>query len=137
MKNHDFTPKIFIFSNFRGGSRRVRPPGSAPAVCYITLQDGKCRFKMADVGATDTGFVDIQKGNETELQMAVATVGPVAVAIDASHISFQQYKSGVYDEPKCSSTRVDHTLLVVGYGIDQCTDYWLAKNRYELKLLAG
>jgi hypothetical protein len=27
--------------------------------------------------------------------------------------------------------------LVVGYGIDQCTDYWLAKNRYELKLLAG
>ena len=86
---------------------------------------------MADVGATDTGFVDIQKGNETELQMAVATVGPVAVAIDASHISFQQYKSGVYDEPKCSSTRVDHTLLVVGYGIDQCTDYWLAKNRYD------
>jgi hypothetical protein len=28
MKNHDFTPKNHIFSNFRGGggARRVRPP---------------------------------------------------------------------------------------------------------------
>ena len=26
VKNHDFTPKNHIFSNFRGGVRRVRPP---------------------------------------------------------------------------------------------------------------
>jgi hypothetical protein len=26
MKNHDFTPKNHIFSNFRGGARRVRNP---------------------------------------------------------------------------------------------------------------
>jgi hypothetical protein len=26
VKNHDFTPKYFIFSNFRGGARRVRLP---------------------------------------------------------------------------------------------------------------
>ena len=32
VKNHDFTPKNHIFSNFRGGARRVRPPPeSAPA----------------------------------------------------------------------------------------------------------
>ena len=33
VKNHDFTPKNHIFSNFRGGgggARRVPPPGSAP-----------------------------------------------------------------------------------------------------------
>jgi hypothetical protein len=31
VNNHDFTPKNHIFSNFRGGARRVRPPpGSAP-----------------------------------------------------------------------------------------------------------
>ena len=30
VKNHDFTPKNNIFSNFRGGARRVRSPGSAP-----------------------------------------------------------------------------------------------------------
>ena len=26
VKNHDFTPKNHIFSNFKGGARRVRPP---------------------------------------------------------------------------------------------------------------
>jgi hypothetical protein len=31
VKNHDFTPKNQIFSNFRGEARAGRPPGSAPA----------------------------------------------------------------------------------------------------------
>ena len=31
VKNHDFTPKKnHIFSNFRGGARRVQPPPSPP-----------------------------------------------------------------------------------------------------------
>jgi hypothetical protein len=37
VKNHDFTPKKnHIFTNFRGGARRVRPPSpeSAPVVMY-------------------------------------------------------------------------------------------------------
>ena len=30
VKNHDFTPKNHIFSNFRGGALRVRPPLDPP-----------------------------------------------------------------------------------------------------------
>ena len=30
VENHDFTPKNHIFSNFRGGARRVRPPPPPP-----------------------------------------------------------------------------------------------------------
>ena len=30
VKNHDFTPKNHIFSNFRGGVRRVRPLPDPP-----------------------------------------------------------------------------------------------------------
>ncbi len=56
--------------------------------------DHPCRFKAADVGATDTGFVDITSKDENALQQAVATVGPISVAIDASHASFQLYKRG-------------------------------------------
>ena len=32
VKNHDFTPKNHIFSNFRGARAGCTPPGSAPGV---------------------------------------------------------------------------------------------------------
>ena len=37
VKNHDFTPKNLIFSNFRGGARRVRPPPPGPAPDIIVF----------------------------------------------------------------------------------------------------
>ncbi|CAF3498116.1 unnamed protein product [Rotaria socialis] len=77
--------------------------------------DGKCRFNQSTVGATDTGFAQIQSGNETALQIAIATVGPIAVGIDDLHESFIYYESGVYDEPACSSKDWYHPLVVVGY----------------------
>jgi len=92
--------------------------------------DKPCRFKAADVGATDTGFTDITSKDENALQQAVATVGPISVAIDAGHTSFQLYKSGVYNEPFCSQTRLDHGVLAVGYGTDSAKPYWLVKNSW-------
>ena len=56
--------------------------------------DNQCRFKKESVGATDTGFTDITSKDESALQQAVATVGPISVAIDAGHASFQLYKKG-------------------------------------------
>ncbi|KAK3597896.1 hypothetical protein CHS0354_042233 [Potamilus streckersoni] len=91
-----------------------------------------CRFKSANIGATDTGFVDITHKSESALQAAVATVGPISVAIDASHSSFQLYRSGVYHSLLCSQTRLDHGVLAVGYGTDSTSqkDYWLVKNSW-------
>ena len=53
------------------------------------MQDEKCRFKTASVGANDTGYVDIKSKSESDLQTAVATVGPISVAIDAAGSHFQ------------------------------------------------
>jgi len=92
--------------------------------------EGTCRFKRSTIGALDTGFVDLPQGDEEKLKEAVATVGPVSVAIDASHESFQFYSKGVYTEPQCSSEELDHGVLVVGYGTEDQQDYWLVKNSW-------
>ena len=95
----------------------------------VPLQNGDCHFKAADVGATDSGYTDIGSGDEDALKQAAATVGPISVAIDASGIRFQLYRQGIYNNPRCSSTNLDHGVLVVGYGTDDGKDYWLVKNR--------
>ncbi|XP_039530020.1 cathepsin L.1 [Pimephales promelas] len=95
--------------------------------------DGQCRFKPSTIAATCTGYVDVASGDESALQEAVATIGPVSVAIDAGHSSFQLYESGVYDEPDCSSSDLDHGVLAVGYGTETGGDYWLVKNSWGLE----
>lgn len=92
------------------------------------MQDGTCQYDPSNIGATVSGYTDVGR-SESALQQAVATVGPISIAIDASHSSFQFYSTGVYNEPSCSSTQLDHGVLVVGYGSDAGQDYWLVKNR--------
>lgn len=93
--------------------------------------DDTCKYNPMDSGATDRGFVDIPQGDEKKLKSALATIGPVSVAIDASHESFQFYSSGVYYEPQCDSNQLDHGVLAVGYGTDESgIDYWIVKNSW-------
>lgn len=92
-------------------------------------KDAKCRYNPDTVGATDTGYGEIPSGSEEKLTEAIATIGPISVAIDAGHPSFQLYRSGVYDEPQCTH-ELDHGVLAVGYGTLQDKDYYLIKNSW-------
>jgi hypothetical protein len=60
------------------------------------FQNDVCRYNPKSSGASDVGFTDIAEGSEDQLKEAVATIGPISVAIDASHESFQFYKGGEY-----------------------------------------
>lgn len=56
--------------------------------------DNRCRFNLSQVAVKVTGYTNLTAKDESALQQAVATIGPITVAIDSSHDSFQLYKSG-------------------------------------------
>jgi len=92
--------------------------------------DGDCQFKSTNVGATIKKYINVQAGDEGDLLQQIQK-GPVSVAIDAGHYSFQFYRHGVYDESNCSPTNLDHGVLLVGYGSDdEGNEYWIVKNSW-------
>ncbi|XP_047200273.1 procathepsin L-like isoform X5 [Hippoglossus stenolepis] len=95
-------------------------------------KDGKCRYDVKGKAGTCSNFTVLPKGNEIALRDETASVGPISVLVDAKLPSFHQYRGGVYNDPKCSSS-VTHAVLVVGYGTDNGQDYWLVKNSWGTK----
>merc|ERR1711982_33121 len=110
---------------------------------YTAHTGTMCRFKEADVGATMKSFVDVKRGSEEALAQAISEIGPISVAMDAGHMSFQHYKRGIYKERQCSSIKLDHGVLAVGYGSNSEGEIWgdkgyfmLARNEHNMCGLA-
>jgi len=99
---------------------------------YTTADGTSCHYNSANNVANIKSYTDVATGNEAALLSALSSVGPISVAIDASQNSFQSYQSGVYYDAACSSTRLDHGVLVVGYGTDDASGnaYWIVKNSW-------
>jgi len=94
-------------------------------------RDRSCRFDDSNRVLKISGYEEVNDNDEDDLTAKIAEVGPVSVAIDAGRISFQFYSDGVYYEPSCSSTRLNHGVLAVGYGTDSADgDYYIVKNSW-------
>jgi cathepsin L len=95
-----------------------------------TAHDGSCNYNGAVKSTYLTDYGWLANPTENNLLEVVAEYGPVACAIDASHISFQEYATGIYYEEACSSTNLDHEVLTIGWGIDSGNAYWIVKNSW-------
>jgi cathepsin F/cysteine peptidase B len=88
---------------------------------------GTCQQnKLKSVVATFTGHQDIAK-DEDQMAAFVASSGPLAVAVDAG-IGWQLYTGGI--KSSCFAGTLDHGVLIVGYGTDGSTPYWIVKNSW-------
>jgi cathepsin L len=93
--------------------------------------DQNCKFDASKgVAPTASYFRPTTTKNETELLVHLYNDGVVSVAIDASSYAFQLYSGGVYNQPSCSQTDLDHAVGLIGYGTDGSTPYWLVRNSW-------
>lgn len=89
---------------------------------------GHCQYNSTNSGALVKAYVQLPKGDEMALTHAIATVGPVTVAIDRNLI--KHYERGVFYDPKCSQ-HMNHNVLAVGYSSDpDYGDYYIVKNSW-------
>merc|ERR1712137_1192747 len=109
---------------------------------YVEASDGLCSEKEYPYTAKDgtcdsakcgtkydaiASHQDVTHDSAESLLNAVAQ-GPVSITIEADQSAFQFYSSGVLDG-KCG-TRLDHGVLVVGYGEESGQKYWKVKNSW-------
>ncbi|XP_042567697.1 procathepsin L-like isoform X1 [Cyprinus carpio] len=97
---------------------------------YTSVDTQPCYYDRGLVAARISDYRFIPAGDEQALADAVATIGPITVAIDADHISFLFYSSGIYKESNCNPNNLNHAVLVVGYGSEDGKDYWIIKNSW-------
>jgi len=88
--------------------------------------NGQCQNCDRIVSISDCN--DVPPNNQMALKEAVS-IGPVSIAIEADTRTFQLYKGGVISSDACG-TNLDHGVLIVGYGTENETPYWLVKNSW-------
>lgn len=86
-----------------------------------------CHYNDTDKAWIIKDCVDVTVDKEKMLMGAIAQQ-PVSVAIEANHLSFQLYKSGVYSG-NCG-TKLDHGVLAVGYGSLDGKNHFKVKNSW-------
>ena len=99
-----------------------------PYTSGTTRSAGDCETTCSVVSDSDiTRFVDVKANSDDEMMKAL-NQQPVSIAIQADQKDFQLYKSGVFTG-SCG-TKLDHGVLVVGYGTEDGSDYYLVKNSW-------
>lgn len=63
---------------------------------HCHYQQGQCKYKADQRAANCTNYGFVTEDSEEALKEAVATIGPISVAIDATRPTFILFRSGLY-----------------------------------------
>jgi len=100
--------------------------------------DVTCSDKKHPAVASISGWKALPT-DEAQIAAYVAANAPVSVAIDASGPLgallpwLQFYKKGIANPKHCSKTSLDHAVLIVGFGEENGTPYWIVRNSWGSK----
>lgn len=75
-------------------------------------------------------WVHLPSNDPEALLVTLATIGPVAVGIDAKK-GWDHYKGGIFDGCDASNSTLNHDALVIGYGEEDGVKYWLVQNGWN------
>jgi C1A family cysteine protease len=101
-----------------------------PYVSGETKTEGTCQTTCTiNKNSAVKGFTDVAPSSD-DAMMSALNKQPVSIAIEADQREFQLYKSGVFTGT--CGTKLDHGVLVVGYGSLSDQDYYLVKNSWSL-----
>nr|AJA74415.1 cysteine protease [Cicer arietinum] len=98
-----------------------------------TGRDGSCKFDKSKIAASVSNF-SVVSVDEDQIAANLVKNGPLAVAINAAWM--QTYMSGVSCPYICAKSRLDHGVLLVGFGNGFAPirlkekPYWIIKNSW-------
>ncbi|XP_074055429.1 cathepsin L2-like [Macrotis lagotis] len=113
----------------------IKNNGIVSEECYPYLaKKHQCSYRNECANVTIKSYNVLPFGNEKILMKAVATVGPVSVAMNAWK-SFHWYRGGIYNETRCNPRKINHALLLIGYGykVKEIEENPSEENQYEEK----
>lgn len=64
-------------------------------ILFLFHQKGACRFSQNNIGANVSGYNSTRSGDENDLKLALAFIGPVSVCVRVTR-NFQSYRGGSY-----------------------------------------
>jgi len=90
-----------------------------------TARGGVCAYNPAFVIAKVANVKCLENATVDQMKQMINEVGPLSIAVAAN--DFQSYGKGVLS---CRYSGLNHGVLLLGYGVEGATPYWIVKNSW-------